>query len=1290
MLEELLKTSDVQQLFESYYNLINIPVAIIDLNANVLFSSCWRRICTQFHRVHSITCSRCIESDTQLAAQLQEGKNYAIYSCRNGLTDCASPIIIEGKHIANVFIGQFFINKPDEDWYLRQAEEFGFDLADYLAAVREVPIVEEKRIPVILDLLIRMTRVITNLSIDRKNAIESEQRHSIILNTIPQSVFWKDTKGRYLGCNASFARAAGLAAPNDIVGKTDFDLPWPAKEAEAYRADDLAVISANESRLHIEEPLQQADGSRIVIDTSKVPLVDAASAPYGVVGIYEDITERKNAEKALRASQALLSSIVNSTNDLLWSVNVPTFGLVAYNSAFIEYFRRGLGVQVAENMRPEELLPTAEMAERWNEIYRRALSEGSFTTEYHMRTSKRTLLLSVNLLRQDGAPAGVTVFAKDITERKQAEEKIRESEERFKLSMEATNDGLWDWNKETDEVYYSPACYRMLGYEVGTFPGTLKAWQDLLHPEDIEHTMQVNMDCVEGRRETFSVEYRLKAANGEWRWILGRGKSITRDKQGRSVRLVGTNTDITERKRMEETLRESEERYRKMFQDNHAVMLIVDPESTAIIDANPAACAYYGWSREDLLQKKIVEINTLAPDEILAEMNLALTEKRNYFEFTHRLSDGSIRNVELYSGPLDIGGKALLFSIVHDITQRKQAERKLELNAHRIQALLQLNQMTGATLKDITDFALEQAVQLTQSTIGYLAFLNDDESVMTMHSWSRSAMAECAIESKPIIYPVVTTGLWGEAVRQRRPVITNDYAAPNPFKKGYPQGHVVVKRHMNIPVFVDYRIVLVAGVGNKADDYDQNDVHELTLLMQGMWRLIERNKAEEALRESEYKYKSLIENIPDIIFTIDLEGKITFVSKRTKEILGYENTETLSRNIFNFIPQEDHKRAIESLQKGMKGEKVKHFQIPMIAKSGEKLFFECSFARIYEDGVLVGAQGTAVDITARKLAEEMMRESEERYRLLFEDAQDGIALADAETSRLVDCNPALCRMVDREKPQLVGQPQSILHPADDINDGRSLSFLIHAGDTSRALEDRLIARDGELIPVEIRASHIRIDNRDFLLGIFRDITERKQSLRLLQASLTGTVQALATVVESRDPYTAGHQRRVAVLATAIASEMNLSIDQIEGISMAAVIHDLGKIAVPAEILTKPTKLTKTEFALIQEHPLSGYSILKDIEFPWPIARIILEHHEKIDGSGYPNKLSGGSILLESKILTVADVVEAMASYRPYRPALGIDVALNEIEKNKGIFYDDAVSDACLSLFREKGFQLEGI
>lgn len=201
-------------------------------------------------------------------------------------------------------------------------------------------------------------------------------------------------------------------------------------------------------------------------------------------------------------------------------------------------------------------------------------------------------------------------------------------------------------------------------------------------------------------------------------------------------------------------------------------------------------------------------------------------------------------------------------------------------------------------------------------------------------------------------------------------------------------------------------------------------------------------------------------------------------------------------------------------------------------------------------------------------------------------------------------------------------------------------------------------------------------NRMYHDSLAERIRERTEKLvRVLQQ----TANALGSAMEMRDSYTAGHQRRVTVLASAIALELELSEFQQEGLHMAGLLHDLGKISIPAEILSKPSRLSNAEFELIKGHPQSGYDILKEIEFEWPVAQIVLQHHERMDGSGYPNGIEGEDILMESRILGVSDVVEAMASHRPYRPALGMDKAIEEIEQNKGRLYDPGVVDACIKV-----------
>ncbi len=219
----------------------------------------------------------------------------------------------------------------------------------------------------------------------------------------------------------------------------------------------------------------------------------------------------------------------------------------------------------------------------------------------------------------------------------------------------------------------------------------------------------------------------------------------------------------------------------------------------------------------------------------------------------------------------------------------------------------------------------------------------------------------------------------------------------------------------------------------------------------------------------------------------------------------------------------------------------------------------------------------------------------------------------------------------------------------------------------------------------LQRQKLGLQNKSYQKNLEQMVADRTDQL---QQMLNGVIQVLALSVETRDPYTAGHQRRVAQLSEKMAKELGFSSEKIESIRMAGIIHDLGKLAIPTEILSMPRPLTDIEYQLIKTHVQVGYDILKDIQFPCPIAQIVLQHHERMDGSGYPFGLKDEEILPEARILAVADVVEAISSYRPYRPALGVDVALEEITKNKGRLYDPQMVDACLRLFKEKGFKLE--
>ena len=463
--------------------------------------------------------------------------------------------------------------------------------------------------------------------------------------------------------------------------------------------------------------------------------------------------------------------------------------------------------------------------------------------------------------------------------------------------------------------------------------------------------------------------------------------------------------------------------------------------------------------------------------------------------------------------------------------------------------------------------------------------------------------------------------------------------------------------------------------------------------------ITERKKAEESLKQSEEKYRTILENIEDGYYEVDLDGNFTFFNDSMCRIAGCTKEELVGINYGEFLDKENSKKLFQVFNKVYKtGDPIERFDWMIIRKDGTKRYIEASVSLIKDSSdKSTGFRGIIRDITERK-------KIEEQYRLLADNITEHVWLREINTLKVIYISPSVEKMYGYPVDEIRNLPLKKLLTEESFQKMID-SFITEMPKALATLppsvhkysfETQAHHKDGHLLWMDHTLSFIRDENGilAFLLGETRDVTKRKlaeeklqQTLESLKRAVGTTIQVLVSALEARDPYTAGHQSRSADLARAIATEMGLPQDKIEGIQMASIIHDIGKLAVPTEILTKPTKLTDIEFSLIKEHSQSGYEMLKDVESPWPLAQIVHQHHERMDGSGYPKNLKGDEILLEARILAVADVVEAMASHRPYRPALGIKVALEEIEKNKGVFYDDDVADVCLRLFRVKGFQL---
>ncbi|MCX7045671.1 MAG: GAF domain-containing protein [Candidatus Sumerlaeota bacterium] len=315
--------------------------------------------------------------------------------------------------------------------------------------------------------------------------------------------------------------------------------------------------------------------------------------------------------------------------------------------------------------------------------------------------------------------------------------------------------------------------------------------------------------------------------------------------------VVAMSLNIRQWRFMVKYLRTSEEKFSKAFRGSPLLMSLSAISDGRFLDVSDSFTALLGYARDDVIGTTSLQVGIWADPEDrarLIQQVKAQGQARN-IEATVCKKSGERMFALCSADQVEIAGQQCLLMIAADITEWKRAQEALRLDEMRLQAMLQLSRMGAASFKEIVRFALEQGVRITNSTIGYIAFANEDESVLTMHAWSEAAMAECAISDKPLIYPVSTTGLWGEAIRQRRPIITNDYSAPSPWIKGIPEGHVAVARHMNVPIFDGSHIVAVVGAGNKLDPYTDMDVNQLTLLMREMWEIVQRKRSEEEIRK---------------------------------------------------------------------------------------------------------------------------------------------------------------------------------------------------------------------------------------------------------------------------------------------------------------------------------------------------------------------------------------------------------------------------------------------------------
>ncbi|MFZ2632429.1 MAG: PAS domain-containing protein [Desulfosalsimonadaceae bacterium] len=488
-----------------------------------------------------------------------------------------------------------------------------------------------------------------------------------------------------------------------------------------------------------------------------------------------------------------------------------------------------------------------------------------------------------------------------------------------------------------------------------------------LHP-DSQDTYYHHRKQVFETEQPQTCDFRMIRNDGMQFWARLEAVAA-KGEDGAPVCLIAMS-DTSDRKRAEDAL--------------HLFMESVENASDAIGMSTPEGKHYYQNAAFTHLFGQIGDDppSTLYMDEAVGKevFRAVMAGERWDGEVRMYAKDRRVLDILLraYANKDSDGRVTGLVGIHTDITERNWNEKALRLNELRLAALLELSQMSAESEKTLTDFALEKAIELTGSTIGYLSFLTPDESILVMYSWSKTAMRECTMKNKPVEYPVEQTGLWGEAVRQRRPVITNDYEAENPWKKGCPEGHVRLSRHMNIPLFDGERIVLVAGVGNKAQPYENDDLKQLTLLMDGLWKILKTKRMENDLRESERKLATLIANIQGMVYFClnDPDWTMKFVSGGALELTGYLPEELVDNAVVSYndiIHPDDRQYVWDTVQDSFAARSAYTLEYRIVTKKGAvKRVWERGQGIFLPGGELHHLEGFIADITDRKALEDRL------------------------------------------------------------------------------------------------------------------------------------------------------------------------------------------------------------------------------------------------------------------------------------------------------------------------------
>lgn len=1001
---------------------------------------------------------------------------------------------------------------------------------------------------------------ITKQRLTEKNLIEVENKFESIFNNARDGILLADTKTKkFISANKRICNMLGYTY--EELMKLGVEYIHPKKELEFVKSQ-FERQAKGEIEL-VTLPVQRKDGTIFYADINSFPIT--VQDKVLMAGFFRDITEKKKALEKVEIERAFSESLIESLPDLFFLLD-QNGKLLKANKKLETLF--GISHQEIFTIDPfsfidekDRLMAFQKLQETFQKGY--AFAE----VKFHLTNGIRDYFLKGNRVETDQG-ANVIGLGIDITNQKETEQLLKQERDFSERLIQTAPVIILTLNKQGKIINFNNYMESLTGYTLDEVQG--EEWFEYFIPEQDREKIRTLFFGAIDNIETDGNRNPILTKNGEQLLVEWYDKTI-KDENNNTIGLLSIGMDITQTHKTEEELK----LFRLLLDHSDDMIEVIDPETLLLIDANETKCKMLGYTKEELLNKYIYEIDTRLSPEFANTIETELEKEGHInFESVHMRKDGSTIPVDINATLIKLD-KPYILSIARDITEKIKSQEALKNSEEMFHS--------------ITSSAQDAIIMM------------DDKGLVSYWNHAAEKMFDYKMQD------IVGKSLH-KLIAPERFLDAHEKAFKEFIKTG--KGGAIGKT------------VELAAIRKSGEEFPI----ELSLSAvnrDGHWHAIgimrdisDRKEAENALERANRALRTLS------------AGNIALIKAKSEQELLNQITDIIVE------------KGNYSLATVFYLDDNQHKTLTPIAWSGASLK-EC-----FEKNL------TWNNTTDGKFPAAMAVESAETK--VCRGIHEGCgcqAWKDAVADKYVS-NIALPLLENEE----------------------AFGVLTIYTSEENAFTDE------EIVLLEEMTA-------DLAFGILtlRARKEHEEQTSLFRESLEQSIQTIAATVEARDPYTAGHQRRVGELATAIAEEMNLSEEQIRGIHFAAIIHDLGKIHVPAEILAKPGHLSDLEYQLIQTHPEEGYNIIKDVKFPWPIADIIHQHHEAIDGSGYPQGLKGNEILLESKIVAVADVVEAMSSHRPYRPAVGIESALATIQNGKGTIYEPSVVDACFKLFREERF-----